>query len=201
MTNQLSPEFIEAEARLVRAELFASGAIVRARLSPSALADDARVRLREASAKSFETFSKHSRDIGLVLTGGSIAIALMKAFGIGRSHSHEKPVAANVASTESNLAETASSPTMTSRLRAAVVSCLGAILGLGVSQLVPHSSVESELLGEVRTALGQQVENFLSDHSDGLKRTMAHSFGLSRFAAGLLVLLAMAGDRTRTNPS
>ena len=54
-----------------------------------------------------------------------------------------------------------------------------------------NSTTEERLLGPPKAVLGQHLDEFLKEHTRGIKMAAANVFGLSRLSATTLVGLAM----------
>jgi hypothetical protein len=84
-----------------------------------------------------------------------------------------------------------------SQVNAGVLSAVGVGLGYLVGMFVPPSATEDRLLGEPKAILSQRLDEFLQQHSDGMKKATANVLGLSRLSATTLVGLAMLADVLR----
>jgi len=57
----------------------------------------------------------------------------------------------------------------------------------------------SRLLGQPKAVLGQHLDEFLKEHTRGIKMAAANVFGLSRLSATTLVGLAMLAEALGTS--
>ena len=59
---------------------------------------------------------------------------------------------------------------------------------------VPTSTAEEHFLGQPKAILSQHLDDFLNDHTQGMKMAAANAFGLSRLSAVTLVGVAMLAE-------
>ena len=59
---------------------------------------------------------------------------------------------------------------------------------------VPKTPAEERLLGEPKAVLSAKLDEFLQQHSRGIKLAAANLFGVSRFSAAMLVAMAAAAE-------
>jgi hypothetical protein len=89
---------------------------------------------------------------------------------------------------------------MGSQVNAGVLSAVGVGLGYFAAMFIPPSAAEDRLLREPKAVLSQRLDEFLQQHSDGMKKATANVLGLSRLSATTLVGLAMLADMLGARP-
>jgi hypothetical protein len=207
MTSKRDPDGIEAEAMRVRAELRTTGADLRRRLRPEAVAsaiktraarqaDRAAAHLPEAAG----ILSRKAAGAGLVVLGTAIGTALTQmAKERSRTGQPAGPPSDETAPSPdecaSDPAPAPSGSSASTQLKTAGLSALGIGLGYVIGSAIPPTAIEHELFDEPGAALKHQATEFMTAHAAGMKRSLADSFGVSRVAAALLVALALIGDR------
>ena len=133
--------------------------------------------------------------IGMVMLGGALGAAVTGLFSrSGRTPSEPSQVTNTVLSSKSG-----ASPSVGSKAQAALLSSAGVGLGYLAGMFVPTSSAEERLLGQPKAALAQQLDEFLQEHTRGMKLAAANLFGLSRLSATTLIGLAMIAEALGTS--
>ena len=125
----------------------------------------------------------------MVMLGGALGAATTGLFS-RRARSGVAPSVKYAAA----LTKGAVSPALGSQVNAGLLSAVGVGLGYLVGMFIPPSATEDRLLGEPKVILSQRLDEFLQQHSDGMKKATANVLGLSRLSATTLVGLAMLAD-------
>jgi hypothetical protein len=190
MSHNQTAESVEAEAARVRAELIATGADIRAHVDPAAVVDAAKASFYRRSKDAPAFLKKNASPIGLVLLGGAFGATAVGLFLPPRkARSHLRP-GTNVERDTTRFG----SPTKKAQFEAAILSAGGVGLGYVGGLFVPKTSAEERLLGEPKALLHAKLDEFLQQHSRGIKLAAANLFGISRFSAAMLVALAAAAE-------
>ena len=79
-------------------------------------------------------------------------------------------------------------------MEAALLSTVSVGLGYVGGMFVPKTPAEERLLGEPKAVLSAKLDEFLQQHSRGMKLAAANLFGVSRFSAAMLIALAAAAE-------
>jgi hypothetical protein len=190
MSQNQTAESVEAEAARVRAELIATGADIRAHVDPTAVVDAARASFDRRSKDAPAFLKRNASPIGLVLFGGAFgATAVGLLLPPRKVRSHLAP-GVNVEPNTNRLG----SPTKRTQFEAAILSAVGVGLGYVGGMFVPKTSTEERFLGEPKAVLNAKLDEFLQQHSRGIKLAAANLFGVSRFSAAMLVAMAAAAE-------
>ena len=126
----------------------------------------------------------------MVMLGGALGVAVTGLFsrrapsGVAPSNNYAAAPTKGVAA----------SPSLGSKVNASVLSVVSVGLGYFAAMFIPSSATEDRLLGEPKAVLKQRLDEFLQQHSDGVKKATANALGLSRLSATTLVGLAMLAD-------
>jgi hypothetical protein len=76
------------------------------------------------------------------------------------------------------------------KAKAWVAGLAGLALGYVVAGAVPRSRIEAEAFGQIGTGLRAATEAFEREHAQGAKQVAAEAFGIAKFAAGALGVVA-----------
>jgi hypothetical protein len=182
-------ESIEAEAALVRSQLMAVGADVRHHADPTVIVDAAKSSFKRR-VEGVPTFLKdNANPLGMVMLGGIFGAVLTGLFSQSRtSQSSASNINDNIS------VEAVERPSVRLQAKAASLSSLGVALGYVAGMFVPTSSTEERLLGPSKAVLSQHLDDFLKEHTRGMKIVAANAFGISRLSAATLVGLAMLAE-------
>jgi hypothetical protein len=188
--NQIqTADRIEAEAARVRAQLIEVGADIRSHVDPVALVDAAKASFARRSKDAPAFLKKNASPIGLVLLGGAFGATVIGLLSPSRKAHLPATGAVDPPATEA-----AASPNAKAQLEAALLSTVSVGLGYVGGMFVPNTSAEERLLGEPKAALSAKLDEFLQQHSRGMKLAAANLFGVSRLSAATLVALAAAAE-------
>ena len=179
-------ESIEAESALVRAQLVAVGADIRHHADPAVIVDAAKASFKRRTEGAPSFLKQNATPIGMVMLGGAFGAVLTGLF----SPSPRSSSGSNVTSAASSVQNVAR-PSMRSQIDAALLSTAGVGLGYVAGMFVPNSAAEERLLGQPKAVLSERLDDFLKEHTQGMKLAVANLFGLSRLSATMLVGLAM----------
>jgi hypothetical protein len=187
--NQIqTADRIEAEAARVRAQLIEVGADIRSHVDPVALVDAAKASFTRRSKDAPAFLKKNASPIGLVLLGGACGATLIGLLS---------PRKANLPATgavETPGTDAVASPTTKAHFEAALLSTVSVGLGYVGGMFVPETTAEKRLLGQPKAVLSAKLDEFLQQHSRGMKLAAANLFGVSRISAAMLVALAAAAE-------
>jgi hypothetical protein len=187
--NQIqTADRIEAEAARVRAQLIEVGADIRSHVDPVALVDAAKASFTRRSKDAPAFLKKNASPIGLVLLGGACGATLIGLLS---------PRKANLPATgavETPGTDAVASPTTKAHFEAALLSTVSVGLGYVGGMFVPETTAEKRLLGQPKAVLSAKLDEFLQQHSRGMKLAAANLFGVSRLSAAMLVALAAAAE-------
>jgi hypothetical protein len=181
---------IEAEAALVRSQLVAVGADIRHHADPAVIVDAAKTSFRRRAEGAPSFLKENATPIGTVMLGGAFGAVLTGLFSQSRRSPSEGSKLTNTASSVESVAH----PSVRLQANAALLSSVGVGLGYVAGMFVPASSTEDRLLGQPKAALSQHLDEFLKEHTRGMKMAAANVFGLSRLSAATLVGLAMLAE-------
>ena len=188
-------ESIEAEAALVRAQLVAAGGDIRRHADPAVIVNAAKSSFKRRVQGAPSLLKANATPISMVLLGGALGAAVTGLFSRSRrSPSGMSPVTNVVSSGKSGVR----SP-LGSQANAALLSSVGVGLGYLAGMFVPASSTEERLLGQPKAVLAQHLDEFLQEHTRGMKMAAANLFGLSRLSATTLIGLAMIAEALGTS--
>lgn len=183
-------ESIEAEAALVRSQLVAVGADIRHHADPAVIVDAAKASFKRRAEDAPSFLKENATPIGMVLLGGAFGAVLTGLL----SHSRRSPSGAPQVRSSASSFESVARPSVRSQANAALLSSVGVGLGYIAGMSVPISAAEERLLGPPKAVLGQHLDEFLKEHTRGIKMAAANVFGLSRLSATTLVGLAMLAE-------
>ena len=186
-------ESIEAEAAAVRSQLVAVGADIRHHADPAVIVDAAKASFKRRTEGAPSFLKENATPIGMVLLGGACGAVLTGLFSPSRRSSPVAPKIDNASSPVKSLA----SPSVGSQANAALLSTVGVGLGYFAGMFVPTSSTEERFLGQPKAVLSQHLDEFLKEHTNGMKMAAANMFGLSRLSGSALVGLAMLAEALR----
>jgi hypothetical protein len=188
--NQIqTADRIEAEAARVRAQLIEVGADIRSHVGPVALVDAAKASFTRRSKDVPAFLKKNASPIGLVLLGGAFGATLIGLLSPPRKAKLPATGAVDPPGTDA-----VASPTTKVRLEAALLSTVSVGLGYVGGMFVPETTAEKRLLGQPKAVLSAKLDEFLQQHSRGMKLAAANLFGVSRLSAAMLVALAAAAE-------
>lgn len=195
-------EMRELEERLSsnRGQLSASVTELADRLRPANLVDAAVDRLAgKAATAASEALNIAKKNSGKATLVGAGALL---AFGLGRvtSRPSDQPTAAEPLGDPANEDdEEPSAPqyrSITESWRTLGYwggGAAAAVIGYALGKVIPVSAAETELLGEMPSEVKSAADQFWQEHARGAKLAAADSFGLARWAAvGLGLMAAMA---------
>jgi hypothetical protein len=188
--NQIqTADSIEAEAARVRAQLVEVGADLRSHVDPVALVDVAKASFTRRSEGVPPFLKKNASPIGLVLLGGAFGATLIGLLSPPRKKDLPATGAVDPPGTDA-----VASPTAKAHLGAVLLSTVSVGLGYVGGMFVPKTTAEERLLGEPKAVLSAKLDEFLQQHSRGMKLAAANLFGVSRISAAMLVALAAAAE-------
>ena len=188
-------ESIEAEAALVRSQLVAVGADIRHQADPAVIVDAAKASFKRRAQDAPSFLKENATPIGMVLLGGAFGAVLTGLF----SHSRRSPSVAPRVTNGASPVESVARPSVRSQANAALLSSVGVGLGYVAGMFVPNSATEERLLSQPKAVLGQHLDEFLKQHTRGMKMAAANVFGLSRLSATTLVGVAMLAEALGTS--
>jgi hypothetical protein len=198
MAHDRTPEEIESEAKLVRLQLLASGAVIWERARPARLVDAVKSVASRKMSDVGAQVAQSSNAVSLVLLGGTIVSVLMM---MARPPRRRDPVMPVIAADVEAALRASEKPSLSTELKAAALSALGIGLGYVAGSAVPRSKVEDEFVGPVREVVSRETSKFIDTHAEGMKQSAANLFGLSRIAAATLATLAVIADQTKAKRS
>jgi hypothetical protein len=184
-----SAESVETEAALVRSQLVAIGAELRHQADPAVIVDAAKTSFKRRTDSAPSFLKQNATPIGMVMLGGALGAAVTGLFS-RRAPSGVAPSGKYSAARTKGV----ESPSLGSKVNASVLSAVSVGLGYFAAMFIPSSATEDRLLGEPKAVLRQRLDEFLQQHSDGVKKATANALGLSRLSATTLVGLAMLAD-------
>jgi hypothetical protein len=187
MSQNQTAESVEAEAARVRAQLVEVAADIRSHIDPTALVNAAKASLTRRSNDGPAFLKRNASPIGMMLLGGAFGATLIGLLSPSRK-------ARSSGAVDLAVAGAAASPTMKTQLEAALLSTVGIGLGYVGGMFVPNTPVEERLLGAPKAVLSAKLDEFLQQHSRGMKLAAANLFGASRFSAAMLIALAAAAE-------
>jgi hypothetical protein len=188
--NQIqTADRIEAEAARVRAQLIEVGADIRSHVDPVALVDAAKASFTRRSKDAPAFLKKNASPIGLVLLGGACGATLIGLLSPLRKANLPATGAVDTPGTDA-----VASPTTKAHFEAALLSTVSVGLGYVGGMFVPETTAEKRLLGQPKAVLSAKLDEFLQQHSRGMKLAAANLFGVSRISAAMLVALAAAAE-------
>lgn len=190
MSQHQTAESVEAEAARVRLQLIEVGGDIRAHVDPSVVVDAAKASFARRSKDVPAFLKKNASPIGLVLLGGAASATLIGLLSPSRKTRSRTPAAVDVAP----LAGARTTPTTKIQLETALLSAVGVGLGYVGGMFVPKTPAEERLLGEPKAVLSAKLDEFLQQHSHGMKLATANLFGVSRFSAAMLIAMAGAAE-------
>ena len=188
-------ESIEAESAVLRAQLAAVGADIRHHADPAVIVDAAKASFKRRAEGAPSFLKKNATPIGMVMLGGAFGAVLTGLFSPSRRSSSASKVTNAAAS-----AQPVARPSIRSNVDAALLSSAGIGLGYVAGMFVPISATEDRLLGQPKAVLGQHLDDFLKEHTQGMKLAVANLFGLSRLSATTLVGLALFAEALGSPP-
>ena len=183
-------ESIEAEAALLRSQLMAVGADIRHHADPTVLVDAAKSSFKRRVEEAPTFLRENANPLGMVMLGGIFGATLTGLFSQSR---RSQSIASNINDNYSSV-EAVGHPSVRLQAKAALLSSLGVALGYVAGMFVPISSTEERLLGQPKAVLSQHLDDFLKEHTRGMKIAAANVFGISRLSAATLVGLAMLAE-------
>ena len=178
---------IEAESALIRSQLMADGADIRHHADPRVILDKAKASFLRRTEDAPIFLKQNASPIGMVLLGGALGAAVTGLLSRSRLSA---PKSTNVMAKAPRV-ESAVKPTIRAHAKTALLSSFGVALGYVAGMFVPVSATEERWLGQPRAVLRQRLDDFLRDHTQGMKMAAANAFGLSRLSATTLVVLAL----------
>ena len=190
MTQHQTAESVEAEAARVRAQLVEVGGDIRAHVDPSVVVDKAKASFTRRANDAPAFLKRNASPIGLVLLGGAAGATVIGLLGPSRKTRSRAAAAVDV----EPIASASAAPTTKTQLEAALLSAVGVGLGYVGGMFVPKTPAEERLLGEPKAVLSAKLDEFLQQHSHGMKLATANLFGVSRFSAAMLVAMAAAAE-------
>ena len=180
---------IEAEAARVRSQLMAVGADIRHHADPAVIVEAAKSSFKR-QAEGVPTFLKKNADpIGMVVLGSALGAAATGLLAKSR-----RPAAPAKRPVDTIYSGASSVPTAGAQAKAAMLSGLGVGLGYVAAMFVPVTTAEEQWLGQPKAILSAKMDDFLKEHTQGMKRAVADMFGVSRLSAAALVGLAMLSE-------
>jgi hypothetical protein len=186
MNQHRTVESVEAEAALVRAQLVVAGADIRAHVDPSPIVDAAKASFARRTKELPTVLRQNATPIGLVLLGGAFGATL-----VGLSAPSRK---ASSPTTGPSHTPARTPATTKSRFEAAVLSTIGVGLGYIGGMFIPSTQAEERLLGEPKALMSAKLDEFLNQHTQGMKAAASNLFGASRLTAAMLIALAAAAE-------
>jgi hypothetical protein len=190
MTQHQTAEGVEAESARIRAQLVQAGGDIRAHVDPAAVVDAAKASFTRRTEDAPTFLKRNASPIGWVLLGGAAGATLIGL--LGPSRKTRSPAAAAVDAEP--LVSASASPRTKSQLEAALLSAVGVGLGYVGGMFVPKTPAEERLLGEPKAVLSAKLDEFVQQHSHGMKQATANLFGVSRFSASMLIAMAAAAE-------
>ena len=192
---------LEVEAAAKRAALQISAREIHRRLSREYLIDRAIDRVAgDAASAAGEVVGQVKENGGKAALFGA---GLLLAFGAGRGTSVSQTADHDVPLEAATVARNEKATTSLFSRWETIVAWAGAIGAAGiaftVSNLVPVSQAERDLLGDLPAELKSLGTGFLDEHLQGAKQLLAGSFGVASFAAGALGLMAAFAKFTHSN--
>jgi hypothetical protein len=189
MSQNQTAETVEAEAAHVRAQLVEVGAELRSHVDPIAVVDAAKASFARRSRDAPAFLKKNASPIGMMLLGGAFGATLIGLLSPSRK------ARSSAAGVIDPLATGAvESPNAKAQLEAALLSTVSVGLGYVGGMFVPNTSAEERLFGEPKEVLSAKLDEFLQQHSRGMKLAAANLFGVSRLSAAMLIALAAAAE-------
>ena len=190
-------EGVEAEAALVRAQLVQVGTDIRHQIDPAVIVDTAKTSFKRRVGDPPALVKKNATPIGLITLGGACGAVLTGLF----SKSRRSPAAQIPSTTAASVDRQTVRPSMGSQANAALLSGAGIGLGYLAGMFVPTSNVEERFLGQPKAILAQRLDDFLKEHTHGMKQATANLFGISRLSATTLIGVAMLAEVLGKVPS
>jgi len=189
MSQNQTAENVEAEAARVRAQLVEVGADIRSHVDPAALVHSAKASFTRRSKDAPAFLKKNASPIGMMLLGGAFGATL-----IGLLSPSRKARSPATGVTDPLATGAAASPNAKAQLEAALLSTVSIGLGYVGGMFVPKTPAEERLLGAPKAVLSAKLDEFLEQHSRGMKLAVANLFGVSRFSAAMLIALAASAE-------
>ena len=190
MSQHQTAESVEAEAARVRMQLIEVGGDIRSHVDPSAVVDAAKASFTRRSKDAPAFLKRNASPIGLVLLGGAAGATVIGLLGPSRKTRSRTAATVDVGP----LANAGAATTTKIQLEAALLSIVGVGLGYVGGMFVPKTPAEERLLGEPKAMLSAKLDEFLQQHSQGMKLATANLFGVSRFSAAMLIVMAAAAE-------
>jgi len=203
---------VEQRAAVARATLSSSLADISDRLKPANIVASAKAEItHKASALAGglgETVRKHGGEAALFGAGAMLAFDMGRRTMRRRNAPSAAETMADDVDSGSDYRGSATWPSSTparrngvnavrgtvDTMRTWVTPMAGAVLGYAVASALPKTRLEAEAFGTMGKEFRSAVDAFRREHAQGAKQAAAEVFGIAKYSAAALGLMAAVGQ-------